>query len=183
MATVAERLTAEEYFARDDPRRTELIDGAVVVNQPTVLHQQVTGAIYAALHAWTQATAGRGAATLPLDVELDDGTVLAPDVLWFAESVALDAVRAPRMPDLVVEVRSPSTWALDIGTKRDRYERHGLRELWLADTASRSVLTYGRSRPEAGFDRTGELVADAHLASPLLPGFNALVGDLLPVVG
>ncbi len=41
MPTAVERLTAEEYLARDDRRRTELIDGVIVVNQPTVLHQHV----------------------------------------------------------------------------------------------------------------------------------------------
>ena len=37
----------------------------------------------------------------------------------------------------------------DVGTKRELYERHGLRELWLADTASRTLLVYRRSRAQA----------------------------------
>ena len=44
MSTVVERLTADEYLARDDPRRTELIDGVVVVNEPGNLHQFVCSA-------------------------------------------------------------------------------------------------------------------------------------------
>lgn len=140
VSTVAERLTWDDFLDREDPRRTELIEGVVVVNEPTVLHQRVVGLIYAAPIAWTQSGPGRGTASLPLDVRLDDATVLAPDVLWFAHEIDLGAPRAPRMPDLAVEVRSPATWVYDVGSKRELYERHGLRELWLADTASRTLL-------------------------------------------
>ena len=181
MTTVADRLTADEYLAREDPRRTELIEGVLVVNEPTVLHQRVVGLTYAALLAWTRAESGRGTVSLPLDVRLDDATVLAPDVLWFAEAIDLGAPRAPRMPDLAVEVRSPATWVYDIGPKRELYERHGLRELWLADTASRTVLVYRRSDAQGGFDTQAELMAEHTLSSPLLPGFAVAVGELLPV--
>jgi Uma2 family endonuclease len=183
VSTVAERLTADDYLAREDPRRTELIDGVLVVNEPTVLHQRVVGLIYAALLAWTQAAPGRGTVSLPLDARLDNATVLAPDVLWFAEEIDLDALRAPRMPELAVEVRSPATWVYDVGPKRELYERHGLRELWLADTASRTLLIYRRSRADRSFDDQAELTADERLFSPLLPGFGAAVGELMPALG
>jgi hypothetical protein len=49
MSTVAERLTADEYLARDDRRRTELIDGVILVNEPTNLHQIVCGQLSAQL--------------------------------------------------------------------------------------------------------------------------------------
>ena len=154
----------------------------LVVNEPTVLHQRVVGLIYAALLAWTQAEAGRGTVSLPLDVRLDDATVLAPDVLWFAEPIDLGAPRAPRMPDLAVEVRSPATWVYDVGPERRLYERHGLRELWLADTASRTLLVYRRSDPQRGFDAQAELTAEQTLSSPLLRGFAVAVGELLPTL-
>jgi len=180
VSAVVERLSADDYLSREDPRRTELLDGVVVVNEPTVRHQRVVGLIYAALLAWTQAAPGRGTVSLPLDVRLDDATVLAPDVLWFAEDIDLDAPRAPRVPDLAVEVRSAATWVYDIGPKRDLYERHGLRELWLADTASRTLLVYRRSRHDAGFDVQAELTAEETVSSPLLAAFAVPVGELIP---
>jgi Uma2 family endonuclease len=182
MAGVAERLTADAYLAREDPRRTELIDGMVVVSEPAVLHQQVCGRIYRALADWSETPGGRGAVSLPLNVVLDERNVLAPDVLWFDGELPLDAVNAPRVPDLAVEVRSPGTWRFDIGRKRELYERHGVRELWLADTASRTVLVYRRSSATSGCDEAVELAADQRLESPLLPGLALGVGDLLPTV-
>ena len=182
MPSVTERLTADVYLARQDPRRTELIDGTIVVNEPSVLHQRVCALIYEALAAWTRTPAGSGTVTWPLNVVLDDGHVLAPDVLWFDGELPLDAVNAPRVPDLAVEVRSPATWVYDVGPKRALYERHGLRELWLADTASRTMLVYCRSNLESGFDVQLELAADAALSSPLLPGFAVSVGELIPAL-
>lgn len=182
MATVAERLTADAYLAREDTRRTELIDGAVVVNEPSVLHQRVCGLIFRALAEWTETPPGRGTASLPLNIRLDDHNVLAPDVMWFDGEIRLDAADAPRVPELVVEVRSPGTWRYDIGRKRSLYERHGVRELWLADTASRTMLVYRRAGETGRHDQALELGATEMLESPLLPGLSLAVGSLLPAV-
>src|SRR3954466_3429422 len=114
---VAERLTAHAYLARQDPRRTELIDGAIVVNEPTILHQRVCGLIYEALAQRTRTADGRGVATLSLNAPLGAGTGPAPDVVGFGGELPLDAANAPRVPELAVEVRSPGTWRYDIGRK------------------------------------------------------------------
>lgn len=180
MSAVAERLSADAYLAREDPRHTELIDGAIVVNQPGFLHQRTVGKIHAALLTWTEAQAGRGVVSLSLDVRLDDNNVLAPDVLWFADDVPLDALRAPRVPDLVIEVRSASTWAQDLGPKRRLYERHGARELWLIDTAARSVLVFARTPGAGEFADPVEVGPEGALTSTLLPGFAASVAALIP---
>jgi len=83
------------------------------------------------------------------------------------------------MPDLAVEVRSPSTWRYDVGAKKSAYERYGLPELWLVDTAAEAVLAFHRSAPAAPtFDLALELAAGDRLTSPLLPGFGVEVGEL-----
>jgi Uma2 family endonuclease len=104
-------------------------------------------------------------------VVLGTNTVLSPDVLWFAEHLPLDLPRPDRVPDLVAEVRSESTWRYDIGRKRELYLQHGVKELWLVDTASRTVLAY---RGGEAFEIRGTL------ASPLLPGFTIDVAELIP---
>jgi Uma2 family endonuclease len=83
------------------------------------------------------------------------------------------------IPDLAVEIRSPSMWRLDIGVKRSTYERHGVAELWLVDTAADVVLVFRRSTPEAPeFDVSEELDTGATLTSPLLPGFALPVAEI-----
>ena len=109
--------------------------------------------------------------------------VYAPDIRWYGK------VRAPGrhaqppspMPDLAIEVRSPSTWRFDIGAKKAGYERHGLRELWLVDTAAGVVLVFRRSARDApAFDVALELSREQSLSSPLLPGFSLALAELLP---
>lgn len=176
---VATRMTADEFLARDWPRGTQLIRGEVVVNQPSLRHQLVVGAIYTRLRAWTADAPGRGLAMLPVAVRLGE-EVYAPDVWWVREGRRPDpdAPRLEEAPDLVVEVRSPSTWRFDIGAKRETHEARGVAELWLVDTAADSVIIYRRSEPGAGFDTALELGGDEVLSSPLLPGFAAPVSRL-----
>ena len=169
------RLTADEFLARDDwPRGTQLIEGEVVVNQPALPHQLLLGHCYAHLLAWTRAEPDRGLACLSVDVRVTPTNVYGPDVWWVSEErrPAPGQLALVGVPDLVVEVRSPSTWRFDIGSKRLRYEQAGVAELWLVDTAAPSVLVYRRSVPEApGFDVALELETGDRLTSPLLDGF------------
>ncbi len=118
---------------------------------------------------------------VPLDVGLDNRNVFVPDVSWYSSTGAPD-VHAPRpypVPDLAIEIRSPSTWVYDIGAKRAGYERRGLPELWLVDTAAEQVLVFRRS--EAGrrrFDVALELGSGDALQSTLLPGFTLTLDEL-----
>jgi len=183
---VAERMTAEQFLALPPPeylQRRELVDGELVVNEPRPLHQRVLMNLAFALESWTRADPSRGEATLPLDVKLDERNVYAPDVLFYVGDRGpgwSEVVPSP-MPDLAVEVRSPSTWRYDIGAKKDAYERHGLRELWLVDTAADEVLVFRRSRAGvATFDVAVELDRTRQLTSPLLPGFSLALAELFP---
>jgi Uma2 family endonuclease len=77
------------------------------------------------------------------------------------------------MPDLVVEVRSPSTWHHDVGTKREMYELHGVPEFWLVDTEAREVRLLRRSQADGPrFDVEAKVGFDEVLTSPQLPGFE-----------
>jgi len=182
MVTV-QRMTAQEYLAIPDDGervRCELIEGEIVVNQPGLTHQRVCREMFFALHAWTLAAPSRGEVTFPIDVLVDDRNVFGPDILWYADGRVPDPEARPyAVPDLVVEVRSPSTWRYDIGAKKAAYERNGLPELWLVDTPVREVLAFRRSSPGCStFDVSLELGPQDTLDSPLLPGFAVVLGAL-----
>ena len=179
---VAQRMTADEYLAIDrEDQRTQLIDGEIVMSEPTMLHQVLHGRLFATLHAWLCCGERRGLVVSPLDVRLDDHDVYAPDLLWYS-APRTPAIHAPRpypLPDLAIEIRSPSTWRYDIGAKKSGYERRGLPELWLVDGDAGVLLAFRRSAPAATtFDVALELDRSATLASPLLPGFALDVGEL-----
>ena len=143
----------------------------------------VQGELYLAFSSWVGAASGRGKVVLPIDVGLDERNVFKPDILWYAEGRAPARRDRPPypMPDLAIEVRSPSTWRYDIGLKKTAYERHGLPELWLVDTAAEAVLVFRRSQSEApSFDVSLELAREDELRSPLLPGFARPFAALFP---
>ena len=169
-------MTVDEYLAVTvEGDRTHLVDGEIVVNDEVkLMHGELQGRIYVALRAWIEAVEGRGHAGLPTNVVLDEHNLFGPDVIWIAEEhLPPDLNRYPeRVPDLCVEVRSPSTWRHDVGAKRSAYERGGLPELWLVDDVARRVLVFRRSTPGGpSFDVALELAGDDALTSPQLPGF------------
>ena len=68
----------------------------------------------------------------PFDVRLSRVTVLEPDVL-VARQADLTPARLEAPPVLAVEVLSPSTRRIDLGSKRLAYEAAGVPAYWLVD--------------------------------------------------
>ncbi|MEA2828382.1 MAG: hypothetical protein QOG43_2821 [Actinomycetota bacterium] len=183
MAIAVGRMSAAEYLATPErrPRHTELIDGTVVVNEPKLPHSRVQYQLMHRLGTWIDAGAGRGYVSPPADLVVDETNVFAPDVWWVAESrkPLPDQLDFDGVPDLVVEIRSPSTWIRDLRVKLPRYEAAGVPEAWYVDTEARTVLVFRRSQPAAaGFDVAFELESDQELTSPLLEGFALPVGAI-----
>ena len=181
MAT-ATRMTAEQYYAITvEGDRKQLVEGEIVVNDPKLIHMELQGSVYLALRTWCEAGQGRGKAFLATDIRMDAHNVFGPDVIWFAEEhkpVDLDGY-PECVPDLCVEIRSPSTWRYDIGAKKRVYEEGGLPELWLVDHVASTVLVYRRSAPGSRtFDETLEPADGDTLTSPQLPGFELPLSEL-----
>jgi Uma2 family endonuclease len=188
MALVARHdVTAEEFFAMSWlPPTAQLIDGeVVVVITPRIRHQHVAGELYHRLRLWIAASPGRGYCGIPQDVRINDRNVYAPDVWWCCEDRIpdLDEIRLPWLPDLAVEVLSPSTRRYDLGVKRERYEETGVPELWIIDPRQGALVpghVLRRSEPKAPtFDLDLRLSLGDELRSPQLSGFAVGLRDLL----
>ena len=173
----APTMTAREFAdLRRGPRgwAWSLVEGELVVNEPAPGHQRLVLRIANALSTWIDLGPGRGTVYLPIDVFVDDRNVYAPDVLWYREGRDPAETDGPfAMPELAVEVRSPSTWRHDLGAKKAGYQRAGLPELWLVDDQASEVLVLRRSRQDGpAFDVSVKLGRGEALRSPLLPGFE-----------
>jgi Uma2 family endonuclease len=104
--------------------------------------------------------------------ELPSGDTVAPDHS-FVSTERWQAMPPPQeggflrvVPDLVVEILSPSTASHDRGEKRAIYEHNGVREYWLVDSRAREVAVFtlcgdrfdpGRVYPEGAVLRSGVL--------------------------
>ena len=181
MAT-ATRMTADEYYATSvEGDRKQLVEGAIIVNEPKPIHAHLQLTLAMALRGWIESAGGRGLVLLPTDVRLDEHNVYGPDLLWFREErkPADLSVYPELLPDLCVEIRSPGTWRYDVEEKRRVYEREGLPELWLVDDRAQVVLVLRRSEAEAPrFELELELGRGDVLTSPLLPGFGLAIDEL-----
>ena len=145
------------------------------------MHSDAQGCIYAELRTWARAAPGRGAPGMPIAVLLDERNLFTPDVVWYREGrvPARDDPVPYAVPDLAVEVRSPSTWRYDIGAKKHHYEEHRVAELWLVDTAADVILAFRRSvAATPHFDVSGEYALGDTLTSPLLPAVALPIADV-----
>jgi Uma2 family endonuclease len=180
--TTATRITAAQYYELTvEGDRKQLVDGQIVVDQPKLMHGLLQFRLAFELGKWIERGERRGLVTMPTNVAMDEYNVYGPDVLWFREErIPRDLNAYPEhVPDLCIEIRSPSTWRFDVGAKKRVYEAGGLPELWLVDDLSDTLLAYRRSEPGAPtFDEALEFVRGETLGSPMLPSFELSLEEL-----
>ena len=165
------KLTYEDYAKTPDDERWELIDGELIpMGPPTVPHQRVDALLgYEFVRLVKQ---GLGMVFHSIDVVLSPHNTLRPDLI-FVSSERVDIITHANIqgaPDLVVEIRSPSTAGLDEITRRELYERYGVREYWLADPEAQTVTVLPLG--ENGYDVVGTYAKGDTLTSPTLKGFS-----------
>jgi Uma2 family endonuclease len=135
MTMTNQLMTADELLALPPDGRTELVEGKLVVTDPgpSYRHNRISGQLYFAFRRWTEEAPGRGEAGLGGNVRLDQANLYCPDVWWVREGrqPGVEDIYRDDPPDLVVEVRAPSTWRHDqplTFPRRltvTRYRRHG----------------------------------------------------------
>ena len=175
------RMTADEFLRiPEDGFKYELVDG-VVIRSPTPLprHQRIAVEIVSQIK-WFLRAHPVGEVFMELDVYLGVGPargdlVYAPDVIFVsAERVRSMEEKIVGAPELVVEVISRGSRRMDTITKREDYERCGVREYWIIDPHQPSI-TFLRLRN--GRFESVDTPGDS-FASEAVPGF---VLDLKPV--
>lgn len=142
----------------DDGRRYELLDGVLLVSPaPKPLHQRTVFRLARVLD--DACPPDLEVMIAPLDVVLDDETVLQPDIL-VARRADFTEHDLSAAPVLAVEVLSPSTRRIDQLLKRARYEAAGAAAFWTIDPDAPSLEAwtladgaYVRGGSASGTDR------------------------------
>lgn len=145
---------AEFYAARDAAppgERWELVDGEVLVTpSPHWTHQRIVSQLFARLYEYVREQRLGEAFVSPLDVKLEPGLVLQPDVLVVPAGLLRRRSDIVRELLLAVETVSPSSARYDRVTKRPHYQRHRVSDYWIVDDTSRTIerWTPNDDRPE-----------------------------------
>lgn len=141
-----------DYQTWPEHERWQLLDGhAHAMAPPSVRHQQVVFELGRQIGNQLVGQRCQGLIA-PVGVRLPDGaeadaevqTVFEPDLLVVCDPGKLDSRGVRGAPDFIIEVLSPSTASFDQVDKRERYERAGVRELWLIDPLSALLTVYRR---------------------------------------
>jgi len=80
----------------------------------------------------------------PIDVYLTETETYQPDIIFIGKErlSIIEAKRINGVPDLVIEILSPSTAYYDLRKKSRVYAREGVREYWIVDPGEQSVEVY-----------------------------------------
>ena len=173
------KLTYQDYAKTPEGEIWELIDGEKFMPpSPGEAHQRINIRLGSWLHMFVE-DGGLGRVYIaPFDVVLSDVDVVQPDLLFISNERADIVTRANvrGAPDLVVEIRSPSTANRDWTIKRDLYAKYGVREYWVVDPDARKVWVMALG--DQGFDEVGSYGAGDVLTSPTLEGLSIDLDDI-----
>ncbi|GAB4134629.1 MAG: Uma2 family endonuclease [Raineya sp.] len=116
----------------------------------------------------------------PFDVIVDEANVVQPDII-FISNTNLDKLSKrgfEGVPDLVVEIISPSTFYRDSYEMKDFYEKIGVKEYWLVEPANRIIEVFVL---ETRKYQLHSLVVEKGIAqSKTLEGFEVLAKEIFP---
>ena len=145
------RYTLADVLTWEGEERVELIDGVPVMMAPPVrIHQEISGELFAQLHAYLKGKKCRIYAA-PFAVRLferqgdcleDVGTMVEPDIAVVCDPSKLDDIGCKGAPDLVIEILSPSTRRHDKVTKFNLYRLAGVREYWMVDPVEKAIQSF-----------------------------------------
>jgi Uma2 family endonuclease len=183
------RLTQEEFFSwlqdrePSDCTHYELIHGRIVMTPAAdFFHASIGSLLNRKLGDYLDRRGLGRVLDSSAGYDLPSGDTLEPDVS-FVSRRRLDTGPRPErgrharlVPDLVVEVLSPSTRRRDRTVKKDVYAANGVVEYWLVDPEARTVTVFHRRGD--GFDAGVTRAPGEEVASELFADLTLAVADV-----
>jgi Uma2 family endonuclease len=146
MADVArkEYCSYEDWLEMDERIRAELVDGELyMMAAPEQRHQEILTELLRQLATFLRGHPCK-VFPAPFGVRLsqNEDTVFEPDIVVVCDKTKLNGKICDGVPDLVVEIISPSSMRYDRVFKFNRYLRAGVREYWIVDGETNSIQAY-----------------------------------------
>ncbi len=181
-----EKYSYADYLTWNDNERWEIIDGFAynMSPAPNTKHQTIAVNIASAFHSYLKGKPCK-VFPAPFDVRLakigapdeEIETVVQPDISIFCNPMKLDEKGAKGAPDLVVEILSPSTSKKDMGVKTLLYQRYGVREYWIVDPVSDTIMVYLLDNSEK-FNLINEYKTTDKITVSIFPDLDIELSDV-----
>jgi Uma2 family endonuclease len=139
------KLTYKEYVLFPaDGNRHEVIDGRHYMNAaPNPRHQSISRHIQFQLFEQIELQGYGEVIDAPIDLQLSEFDVVQPDlVVVLKENPIITSTKIKGIPDLVIEILSPSNRTHDLDLKMRLYEQFRVPEFWIVDSEEENVLKF-----------------------------------------
>jgi len=138
--------TYADYLTWIDGKRWEIIDGVPTeMSAPSTTHQRISTKLVILLGNFL-ANKECEIFAAPFDVVLEahqeSKTVIQPDISIICDPSKIKERGCFGVPDLVIEIISPSTALRDFNTKFYQYETFGVKEYWIVSPVEKEISVY-----------------------------------------
>lgn len=128
------KTTYADYLKIDDNNRYEVFNGELrMVPAPSTDHQFISRDLGFLVWNFVNKKGLGEVLDAPIDVVFDDDEVYQPDIVFIKRDrqgiIERDAIHG--VPDLVMEIVSPSSVFYDTVEKKEIYRKYGVSEYWL----------------------------------------------------
>ncbi len=173
--------TIEEWLSAEMEPRCEFENGRLIpMASASYRHNDIMAVLYYNIRRYGRQRRA-GTALLEVDVALPTGMGFIPDVTFIrtehTEQLLTPKGKVEGVPDLVVEVISPSTRTRDTVHKLRAYHEAGVRWYWLIDSETLTIYEYQHT-PEGYLLRTTAEAGEV-FESKALEGFTLNLQELV----
>jgi Uma2 family endonuclease len=157
----------------------ELLNGEIMKqNYPTASHQEAMGNLYAILRAFVTSKKLGKLFLPPFGVILDDYNAPQPDLIFVSQAKQniIQEEGIFGVPDLLVEIISPSSIKTDKFDKYKIYQQFAVQEYWLIDPKNQSIEVYTLQNDKYELFSFG--VEKGNVQSTVLAGLEIEVSEI-----
>jgi len=144
------KYTYADYLTWSDDERWEVIDGTpYLMAAPSWEYQAISNDLSAQFNLYLQGKRCQ-VFTAPFDLRLpepkksdeESTTIIQPDLVIICDASKLKGTGYFGIPELVVEIESPSSAKMDKIIKFNKYEKAGVPEYWIVEPVNKVVSVF-----------------------------------------
>jgi Uma2 family endonuclease len=177
------QMTYEEFLKlrEETDRRVEYVDGIVYLSpSPSTTHQRISMKLSAFLYDLLEGKECEVFAA-PYDIELtndktEEKKVVVPDLSIICDKEGLTETKYVGVPEIIIEILSPSNQSHDLIFKTNLYQQMGVKEYWIVNPILENVMVY--SLGEDGTYRLIENEKEGSVTSRVIESFKVSVEKL-----